>query len=135
MSSSASGLRSSKSALVKVRPSRDESRAVARVYDISGHVYVRRAGKGTLVELQNGDSIDVGDHIISDSDSVAALEFVLGGVVGIKKGTTEIVIGERETRNPNDSLLTKAHSVWAYFNKEETPLTIQNHGGAFGIKG
>lgn len=112
--------------------------AIGRLYDIKGHVYLKRGPANELVELRNNDPLFVGDVIVTDKDSVAAFELLIGGRIGVKKGTTVLFYDEGEVRSGADGekkIVLKSGGIWAKFAKQKEPLTIETSGGVMGIKG
>jgi hypothetical protein len=99
---------------------------------------VRRDGKDYAVgehsTFQNGDVLTTDDH------TVAALEFLIGGRVGINKSTNVEMVNERSVKDGETSLkrlIMKNGSLWmkADASALKQPIEIQTNGGTMGIRG
>ena len=125
---------------------------------VPGHFY--RLGKGqsasnmgplTQVPLIviRGDTFAVGatnmalyvnDFIRTGPTCLAAIEFLIGGRVGINSGTIIEIVNERSVADGPISfgrLIAKNVSLWkkADANTLKQPIEIQTNGGVMGIKG
>jgi RHS repeat-associated protein len=111
---------------------------VARLYEIvGGPVHVNRAGR--IFKAKKDEKLFVGDKITTEPGSVAALELMIGGRVGILRDTTVQLVNEGEAvtlDSMGNIIPPRFIGVWEMFTKEEKPLTIQTRGGVLGgIKG
>ena len=70
-------------------------------------------------------------RIRTDGNTIAALEFAIGGRVGLNKGSELRVVGDRKVARAR----LEAGGMWAKCQKLEQPLEIQTKGGVTGIKG
>ncbi|MFN8612395.1 MAG: FecR domain-containing protein [Vulcanimicrobiota bacterium] len=82
----------------------------------------------------------VKDHYITDKNTVAALEFLIGGRVGINRDTDIEIVNERSVadgKTPTKRIKLKNGSLWikADANSLKQPVEIQTNGGVMGIKG
>jgi len=80
------------------------------------------------------------DHFITDKNTIAALEFLIGGRVGINKDTDIEIVSERSVADKNVSVkrvILKNGALWvkADSSKMKERLEIQTNGGVMGIKG
>ena len=120
---------------------RDPADAVGRAYEIKGHAYIQEGKDGPIRELKKEDLIFPDDHIITDANSVAAFELLIGGRIGVKQGTEVVVLNEGEvagvdpTTGDIHKIALRSGGMWAKFAKQKEPLTIQTRGGVMGIKG
>lgn len=82
----------------------------------------------------------VQDHYITDKNTVAALEFLIGGRVGINKDTDVEVVNERSVADGKTNVkrvILKSGALWVKADAKtlKQPLEIQTNGGVMGIKG
>ncbi len=81
----------------------------------------------------------VGDVIASSKGTAIAIEFLIGGRVGIKPGRSIKIINEGEASIEDGGhwtkMVLKSGGLWSKFAKQDKPLTIQTRGGVMGIKG
>lgn len=124
---------------VTAEPSKDD--VIARVYDVSGKgLQLKREGKSDWEKGKKDSAGFIRDHFKTDPKTSAALELLIGARLGIKPGTEIVLLDEDEVGQvANDKKVRKialnSGSVYAKFNKQETPLKIQTRGGVMGIKG
>ncbi len=120
-------------------PSKED--VIARVFDVSGKgLKFKRDGKS---DWENGKKDSAGfirDHFKTDAKTSAALELLIGARLGIKPDTEIVLLDEDEAGQVmGDKKVRKialnSGSVYAKFNKQDTPLKIQTRGGVMGIKG
>ena len=119
-------------------PDGDPDKVTARMQSIAGpNLTVIRNGvryaAGENVLLQPGDTIETG------KGTHAAVEFLIGGRVGINDNTQIEMTAEREVVDhdvgPKRAIVKKG-SIWVKPDTEGTvPLQIQTNGGTTGIKG
>jgi hypothetical protein len=99
------------------------------------------AGGGTPRQLAVGDEIGVGDTITTTTGSIVALEFMIGGRVGVNVNSDVMIVDERSVKdtgnapNSNDRILLRKFGLWDKALKLREPLEIQTNGGVMGIKG
>jgi hypothetical protein len=105
-----------------------------------GIVLIQHAD-GTITQASVGDSIYLGDVIITNPNTKATLEFTIGGRVGLNSGASVSVSSERSVADYNQPLsktLTRMiMGVWninSAVDKKFDPIEIQTNG-AMGIKG
>jgi len=80
------------------------------------------------------------DHFITDANTVAALEFLIGGKVSINKNTDIIVVDEKSVADGKTSVkrvILKSGAMWVKADAKtlKQPMEIQTSGGVMGIKG
>jgi hypothetical protein len=103
------------------------------------HVTIDRNGKiysaGENVTLQTGDIIK------TDANTILSFEFLIGGRVGVNASTEVKLTGDRSIEDLNVSAKTHALKNWdvwvsgATAKTLKTPIEIQTNGGTMGIKG
>lgn len=99
------------------------------------------AGGGPPRQLAVGDEIGVGDTITTTTGSIVALEFMIGGRVGVNENSDVIIVNERSVAdtgnapNSNDRILLRKFGLWDKALSLRVPLEIQTSGGVIGIKG
>lgn len=82
----------------------------------------------------------VKDHYVTDQNTLAALEFLIGGRVGINKDTDIMIVNERsiaDGKTPTKRVVLKSGGLWVKADAKtlKQPLEIQTNGGVMGIKG
>ncbi len=82
----------------------------------------------------------VQDHFVTNSNTLAALEFLIGGRVGINQSTDVEVLSERsvgDSQLPVKRMVLKGGSMWVKADAKtlKQPLEIQTNGGVMGIRG
>ena len=85
-----------------------------------------------------GMPVWIGDGLITGQNTVAAVEFVIGGRVGINKDSWVKVATERSVADAHVDLkkiILRKAGMWAKMAKLKEPLEIQTNGGVLGIKG
>ncbi len=98
--------------------------------------YVQRDGMGPRKLLYSGDFLQPGDVIGTDGNTVMALEFALGGRVGVNKSSEIEITTERSVNSTTtDALKISKGGLWAKCGALKEPLEIQTNGGVIGIKG
>jgi hypothetical protein len=106
------------------------------------HVYVTRAGKTYLAGPDA--TFEKGDRIRTDGNTILAIEFLIGGRVGVGRNTEVEIVNERsvgETRPVQLILDGGKLTVDLLKTFVELPfqgqwdLEIQTNGGTTGIKG
>ncbi|MCY7303296.1 MAG: hypothetical protein LH654_09740 [Thermoleophilia bacterium] len=127
----------------KLPPLPPTANATARIFQHNanhgkgpGRATVKRDGKlysGLLnSKLQNGDIIK------TDGNTVVAVEFIIGGRVGININTEVEMINERAVAIRGESTTRAAlknAGLWVKADKLREPLEIQTNGGVTSIKG
>lgn len=112
---------------------------VARVTDIEGKrlMYTRRLPSGGVGTFQayEGMTVYLNDHLTTDKNTQAALEFDIGGQAGISPDTEIVVIGERDIETVGNMLVIKGGKMWSKIDKQKSQLQIQTSGGVIGIEG
>lgn len=117
---------------------------VAKIIQIKNVAY----GKSTKLEYTRGDKwytafetmdLQVGDKLRTDDNTVAAIEFVIGGRVGINKSSVIEVVSDSSVKEGGKAtlkrILIRQGGMWAKMAKRNDPLEIQTNGGIIGIKG
>jgi len=82
----------------------------------------------------------VKDHYITDANTIAALEFLIGGRVGINKNTDIEIVTERSVADGKTEVkrvILKNGGLWVKADAKslKQPIEIQTNGGVMGIKG
>lgn len=82
----------------------------------------------------------VQDHFVTNPNTLAALEFLIGGRVGINQSTDVEILSERsvgDSQLPVKRMVLKNGSVWVKADAKtlKQPLEIQTNGGTMGIRG
>ncbi len=79
------------------------------------------------------------DHFKTDARTVAALEFYIGGRVGVSPNTDIEIVSERSVSDvdpPVQRVILRDGTLWLKSSRKLTrPLEIQTNGGTMGIKG
>lgn len=120
-------------------PRLDPRRVTGRIQSISGrNISVLRDGKRYSVTTES--ELEFGDVIETGTGTIAALEFTVGGRVGINRESKVTMTGERETVDGTPSgprATIERGSLWVKPDSHggKQPLEIQTNGGVMGIKG
>jgi hypothetical protein len=81
----------------------------------------------------------VQDHFKTSENTLAALEFLIGGRVGINQSTDVEILNERSVVDNQEGkrLVLKSGSIWMKADAKnlKQPLEIQTNGGVMGIRG
>jgi len=112
---------------------------VAEVAAINGKLEIKREKGGwtrAVVKMPNY----INDQLKTDAKSVADIEFLIGGHVGINENTVIEITGEREVkditkRGVGQRIVLKAGAIWAKFGGQRQDLQFQTQGGVLAIKG
>ena len=111
---------------------------VAKVVEIDGPkmTYERKATVAAAFPFM--DTM-IKDEYVTDGSTVAAIEFVTGGRVGINKNTKIEVVSESAVTENGKPLVkrlkVKSGRILAKISKRKDPLEIETAGGVMGIKG
>jgi hypothetical protein len=102
------------------------------------HALVFR-GKFVAVAHENM-LLKIGDRVRTGPDILMALEFLIGGRVGINESTEVVIDSERSVADhntPTYRVLLKNFALWTKADAKalKQPLEIQTNGGTMGIKG
>ncbi len=99
------------------------------------HLTVRRNGK--ILTPYEGMDLYQKDVITTDNNTVAAIEFSIGGRAGINRNSQIVITSERSVKSTAESPWPKISKggMWAKCGKLKEPLEIQTNGGVTGIKG
>lgn len=124
-------------------PSQDPE-SIAKVIQIREFA----SGKPAKLEYYRGgkwytayESIDlrVGDKLRTDENTLAAIDFVIGGRVGMNKNSEIEIVDEgtaKQVGKPKTmSVIVRQGGIWARVTSRSQPLEIQTNGGVIGIKG
>ena len=114
-------------------------KATSRMQSIAGpNLTVIRYGKRYAAD--QGSLLQTGDIIETGKGTVAAVEFLIGGRVGMNTETQVEMTGEREVDDhgvgPKRAIL-KEGSIWVKADAKtlRQPIEIRTNGGTMGIKG
>ncbi|HEV2765963.1 MAG TPA: hypothetical protein VGV38_23460 [Pyrinomonadaceae bacterium] len=112
---------------------------VGVVLDIDGQrlMYTRRNPSGRVGTYQayEGMAVHLNDHFKTDPNTVATLEFLIGGRAVVSPDTELVVLGDREVSVVGNQIIIKAGKMWAKVDKQKSQLQIQTAGGVIGIEG
>jgi RHS repeat-associated protein len=98
------------------------------------NVYVRRNGK--WYKACPDEALQLGDELKTDKNTVSAIEFVIGGRVGINKDAQVEIVTERSVRDSDFNMKRVIFRKINLFTSPPEPLEIQTNGGVLGgIKG
>lgn len=116
-----------------------EPQKVAQVADIKGALEVKKQNSDWSYASVKMPAY-VQDQFKTDNSSVADLEFLIGGHVGINKNTVIEITGERDIKDLTKRTFTqkvvlKAGAIWAKFKGQDKNLQFQTRGGVLAIKG
>lgn len=121
-------------------PSKDD--AVVRVYYVEGpKLEYQKGGGGKWTGGKKDMAGFVKDHFRTDKSTAAGLELLLGGRIGIKKGSEIVLVSDGEAgvveNGKVNKIVLNSGGAWAKFQKQDPnqKLTIQTRGGVMGIKG
>ena len=87
---------------------------------------------------QIGQTVELNDIIKTAPDAILALEFAIGGRVGVNKDSAVKVTSERSVSDCDVTLYRSVMRKFGLFSKIarlKEPLEIQTNGGVLGIKG
>lgn len=123
---------------VAAKPTKDE--VVGKVVSVEGKsLQAQREGKGKWDKAAVESPGFVKDHFKTDANTSAALDLFVGARVGVKKGSEIVLLSEDDAgvvENGNvRKIQVKSGGIWAKFEKQKAPVTIQTRGGVMGIKG
>lgn len=126
-------------------PVEDPNAIVAKVIEIKpvkghDHAYLGYKQKNDKDFYQAFEAMGgkLHDQYRTDEQTVAALSFVLGGRVGINKGSVVEIVSERSVTDKTvtvNKIILRQGGIWAKVAKQTNPLLIQTNGGVMGIKG
>jgi ferric-dicitrate binding protein FerR (iron transport regulator) len=110
---------------------------VASVIAIQGKLSVKSVGSAGWSAARVNQSDYPHDHLKTDASSVAALEFVVGGRIGLNKGTEVEITGSREATDVNKGTQLKltSGSLWAKMSKQKDTFRIATPSCTIGIRG
>lgn len=114
--------------------------SIAKVTDGGTTLLHKRPGDANGFPVTLNCTGYVKDHYITDANTVAALEFLIGGRVGINKGSDVEIVDERSVadgKTPVKRIVLKKGGLWVKADAKQLkqPLEIQTNGGVMGIKG
>lgn len=113
----------------------DNKTVVASVVAIDGKLTVERPGAGKYAAFVQMPDY-VGDVLSTDAKSVAALEFVVGGKIGVNPSSSVMITGNRSASDGSGHVLNvKSGAIWAKFDKQKSPLLIKTPSATIGIRG
>jgi hypothetical protein len=116
-----------------------QARGVANVIDLQGQVSVERAGGAKWVPATAGMVLYTNDHLKTAASSAAALEFAVGGKVGVTQSSEIVLLGGRNVAKQSDRAVFSltAGSVWARIAPQPAgqPFQIKTQSCTIGVKG
>ena len=95
----------------------------------------KRGGQEFTEPVWLGMPVFLEDKLRTSAGCVLAIEFIIGGRVGVNADSTVTVSGERSVANSNVSLKRVILRTGAMWKNTGSPLEIQTNGGVMGIKG
>jgi len=101
-------------------------------------VFITPAGTDKVVNGKLESPLYIGDKITVGLQTLAAVEFVVGGRAGIDYGTSVEIVTDRSLAlvdNTFSGIVLHKMGVWGKEAKTRAPLHIQTNGGAMSIKG
>ncbi len=101
-------------------------------------MFHRKATDKTFYNAYVGTTGIVSDRFKTSPETIAALEFFIGGRVGINKDTEVEVTSERSVADRGTSpqrIILHAGTIWMKSQRLRRPLEIQTNGGTMGIRG
>lgn len=113
---------------------------VADVAAVKGRLTVKHANIPNWLDGYEKMPNYLQDTLKTDPDSVADIEFTIGGHLGINKNTTIEITGPRDVKDVTQrsfmkKIIIKSGEVWAKITKQEEKLEFQTEGGVIAIKG
>lgn len=110
---------------------------IASVIAIDGSLSMASAGTDTWHSARVDTNGYTNDRFKTDKNSMAALEFTVGGRIGLSKGTEVALIGPRDAKNTaTGTVLSLARgSVWAKMAPQTQPFQIKTPSCTIGIRG
>ncbi len=78
------------------------------------------------------------DKLVTGPNGVAALEFMIGGRIGINKSSCVIVANQRSVVDCATDLrrmVLRKGGMWAKAAKLKEPIEVQTNGGVMGVRG
>ena len=95
--------------------------------------------EGKVAVAYENMTLNVRDIIKTSPDTVLAIEFLIGGRVGVNKDTSIEIVNERAVADGSNGFkraIYKNVGLWLKADKLREPLEIQTNGGTLGgIKG
>ena len=125
--------------IVSARASCNAESSVASIIAIDGPTWVRRAN-GRIERAYIQMPLYVGDAVVTDPSAIAAVEFAVGGKIGVNRGSLVRVTGNRVAVDANGNLLRlDAGTIWIkwgqWTERWRTRLIIRTRNSAIGIRG
>jgi hypothetical protein len=110
---------------------------VATVVAIDGTLKVKRGGQSNWFDGYLKMSDFIRDHLKTDEKSMAAIEFVIGGKIGINKDSEILILGDRKVEEVKGSVRigVKKGTIWGKFEKQQKEFQIRTQSGVIGIRG
>ncbi len=105
-----------------------------------GEIYIERYNTLRLFKAKRGERLYVGDKIFTGKQTVAAIEWLLGGKVGINSASKVHVVDDRTIHDDDPGLLrivSHKIGIWGDVEHREGParVQIQTNGGVMGQQG
>ena len=99
----------------------------------------RHGGESQAFRVSENSTGYLKDHYLTDPNTVAALEFLIGGRVGINSDTEIEIVDQRSvaSNTTGKRIVLNRGSLWVKADARslKQPLEIQTNGGVMGIKG
>ncbi len=109
---------------------------VARVLDIDGtRLLTNRRSADRWFQAYPGMKGYLTERLRTDQDTLAVLQFAIGGEAGLGRNTEVEIIGQRALETIGNKIVVKSGQMWAKMDKQKKQLQIQTGGGVIGIEG
>lgn len=109
---------------------------VARVLDIDGsRLLTNRRSADRWFQAYPGMKGYLTERLRTDPDTLAVLQFAIGGEAGLGRNTEVEIIGQRALETVGNKIVVKSGQMWAKMDKQKKQLQIQTGGGVIGIEG
>jgi len=110
--------------------------SVGSVVDIDGpHLYTNRLKSKGWYQAYCGMGTFLSERLRTDSETLALLEFAVGGRAGIGRNSHVQVISPEEVGAAGTTMRINAGTFWANLDKQEKKFRIESAGGVIGIEG
>lgn len=111
---------------------------VARVHKLYGqkNLAIKKSETGQWYRAHLEQDAEVGHRFKTDAETMANLQFFLGGYASLGKDCEVKLISEKDIGIISQGIKLEKGNFWAKFDKQkEAPIRIQTAGGVMGIKG
>lgn len=118
-------------------PAPKSAPVIATIVSTEGKVSVRAADATSWTGAQLGMNERARDHVKTAAESVAALEFVCGGRIGINPSTEVELVSPRSAIDVSSGTEVRlsSGSIWATLDAQKAPFKIVTPSATLGIRG